>query len=287
MLTAAGAAQPVAGEARVDAVAGADERLVGHAGWRSGSRARARARRRARPRRAAGRARPAAGWPRVTSPASTQPADVARGDDLAVDLEQRVHDRLEAPVGGEQLRVALGACGRSGSSRRPTTCLAPSAPTSTSSMNSSRRARGEVARRRGSRSAPATPSAAISSALRSSVVSSFGVCWGATTDTGCGSNVSTLSAPRDHLAVAEVHAVEGADGDAARASALDVGQAGDLHGRTKPIAARRARAGVARGRSLRARSAGGIAPGLPARRRRARRRATSNGPIAVRRSSRQ
>ncbi len=40
-----------------------------------------------------------------------------------------------------------------------------------------------------------TPSEAISSALRSSVVSSLGVCWGATTDTGCGSNVSTLSAP--------------------------------------------------------------------------------------------
>ncbi len=81
-----------------------------------------------------------------------------------------------------------------------------------------------------------TPSEATSSALRSSVVSSCGVCCGATTDTGCGSNVSTLSAPGDHLAVAEVHAVERADRDAALGAALDVGQASDLHGRTAYLA---------------------------------------------------
>jgi hypothetical protein len=36
----------------------------------------------------------------------------------------------------------------------------------------------------------------------------------------------------DHLAMAEVHTVEGAHRDAAPNCALDVGQAGDLHGRT-------------------------------------------------------
>ena len=40
-----------------------------------------------------------------------------------------------------------------------------------------------------------TPSEATSSALRSEDVSSRGVCWGETTDTGWGSKVSTLSAP--------------------------------------------------------------------------------------------
>ena len=63
-----------------------------------------------------------------------QPADVARGDDLAVDLQQRVHDGLEAPVGARAAPDRPGPDGRSGSSRRPTTRSAPSAPTSTSSM---------------------------------------------------------------------------------------------------------------------------------------------------------
>ena len=53
----------------------------------------------------------------------------------------------------------------------------------------------------------------------SSEVSSFGAASGATTWRGCGSKVSTVSAPPDHLAVAEVHAVELADRDVARAGA--------------------------------------------------------------------
>ncbi len=96
------------------------------------------------------------------------------------------------------------------------TSRAPSAPTSTSSMNSAAERCGELGVERDHDQLLPRPAPAISSALRSSVVSSFGVCCGATTETGCGSNVSTLSAPVDHLAVAEVHAVEGADGDAAR-----------------------------------------------------------------------
>ena len=68
-----------------------------------------------------------------------------------------------------------------------------------------------------------TPSAAISSAFTASGVSSFGACWGATTETGWGSKVSTLSEPRDHLAVAEVHAVEGADSHLALTADLSIG----------------------------------------------------------------
>ena len=60
-----------------------------------------------------------------------------------------------------------------------------------------------------------TPRPAIRSVLMSSDVSSFGAASGATTWRGCGSKVSTVSR-RDHLAVAEVHAVELAHGDAAR-----------------------------------------------------------------------
>ena len=66
-------------------------------------------------------------------------ADVARGDDLAVDLEQRVHDRGEALVGGEQPRVALRLVAEA-EVLADETRVAPSAPTSTSSMNSRGRA---------------------------------------------------------------------------------------------------------------------------------------------------
>ena len=76
-----------------------------------------------------------------------------------------------------------------------------------------------------------TPSAATSSALRSSVVSSFGVCCGRDHRDRVRVEREHAVRARDHLAVAEVHAVEGADGHAARPlAALDVGQAGDLHG---------------------------------------------------------
>ena len=64
----------------------------------------------------------------------------------------------------------------------------------------------------------------MSSALRSSVVSSRGAPPGATTAAGAARRSATVSAPADDLAVAEVDAVERADGDAARAR-LDVGEA--------------------------------------------------------------
>ena len=50
-----------------------------------------------------------------------------------------------------------------------------------------------------------------------SEVSSFGAESGATTVRGCGSKVSDGVRAADHLAVAEVHAVELADGEVARA----------------------------------------------------------------------
>ena len=58
-----------------------------------------------------------------------------------------------------------------------------------------------------------TPSAAIRSALTASGVSSFGAASGATTAGGCGSKVRTRVRAADDLPVAEVHAVELADGD--------------------------------------------------------------------------
>ena len=53
--------------------------------------------------------------------------------------------------------------------------------------------------------------------MASRLVSSFGAASGRTTCSGCGSNVSTVSCTGDHLAVAEVNAVEFADRDPAGA----------------------------------------------------------------------
>ena len=78
-----------------------------------------------------------------------------------------------------------------------------------------------------------TPSVAISSALRSSVVSSFGWLPGATTDCGCGSNVTTVSAPAMTSRWPEVDAVERPDRHPPRPR-LHVGQIRELHAR-KPM----------------------------------------------------
>ena len=63
----------------------------------------------------------------------------------------------------------------------------------------------------------------------SSDVSSLGAESGATTVRGCGSKVSTVSAPRIDLAVAEVHAVELAHGEIAGPARWRVGEPGDVH----------------------------------------------------------
>ena len=65
-----------------------------------------------------------------------QAADVRRGHDLAVELDQLDDARLERVLGGQQRRVAARACCRSGSSRRPTRARASRRATSTWSMNS-------------------------------------------------------------------------------------------------------------------------------------------------------
>ena len=129
-----------------------------------------------------------------------------------------------------------------------------------------------------------TPSASISSALRASGVSSFGVCWGATTETGWGSNVSTLSAPAITSRWPRCTPSKVPTATLRPPSfALDVGQARDLHADSKPRAAR------PRGACERLRRARSAADRATARRAAAERRPrrTSNGPIAVRRSSRQ
>ena len=199
-------------------------------GWRSGSRARGRACRRRRPRR-----RIRNGAPR-NSRGLRRPRRRPRSPRMWLedtvspcDLDQRHDAGLEAGVGREQRRVAARAGGRSGSSPPPTTRWAPSVPTSTSSTNASALCVRRSSRSKGITTSSSTPSAAISSALRREVGEQLGRRLGADhRRAGAGSNVSTVSAPGDHLAVAEVDAVEGPDGDAARAR-LGVGEAGDLH----------------------------------------------------------
>ena len=103
--------------------------------------------------------------------------------------------------------------------------LAPSAPTSTSSMNSLGRALGELGVEGDHDQLLHAQRGDQLGLSLAGVVSSLGVCWGATTDTGCGSKVSTAVRACDHLAVAEMHAVERAHRHAAALAALDVGQA--------------------------------------------------------------
>ena len=117
------------------------------------------------------------------------------------------------------------------------TCVAPSAPTSTSSMNCCA-VRAAKSRSNGTTTSSCTPSDSTSAALRCRSVSSRGAAPGATTAVGCGSNVSDRVGARDDLAMAEVHAVERPDGDAPRARlARRAGR--DLHAR-KPTTGFRA-----------------------------------------------
>ena len=83
---------------------------------------------------------------------------------------------------------------RSGSSRPPTRS-APRRPISTSSTNSSARLLGEAAVE-GDDTSSSTPSPAIRSRLIGNGLSSLGVASGWITESGCGSKVSTVSAPR-------------------------------------------------------------------------------------------
>ena len=168
--------------------------------------------------------------------------------------------------------------GRSGSSRRPRPARAPSRSTSTWSMNSCavcaandavERDHDQLARRR----APA-----IRSAFCSSVVSSFGADVGRDDRARVRLEGQHGVGAADHLAVADVHAVELAHGEVARRGAR-VGEPGDVHLAAEAYDGleRAVRRAARRGRSGRPRRAAGRCPS-------ARRRATAT-PWAARRAS--
>ena len=254
----------------------------------------------------------------ATGAGRDQPADVRRGDDLAVDLDQLAPPASSnALCVAQQRRVAAARGCRSGSSRRPT-------PTSRRAARQLvvdellRRLRHPLAVERdhdqlvdAERRRSGRPSARAWSAAWARTA-------GATTVRGCGSKVSTLSAPRDHLAVADVHAVELAHRQAARPGRR-VREPGDVHQPRKPttglsVAPPRGSASAIRPSASRSRHDARGAAGNGRRRarpcaraspleldhrqeRRARRRApmsrsssasaTSKSPIRVRRSSTQ
>ena len=121
-------------------------------------------------------------------------ADVARGDDLAVDLDQRHDPRLEPPVRGQHLGIA----GRAVSEpevlpHRHARRVQPLDQDVVDELR--RRLVGEPVVER-DHDQLVDAERPISSALASRLVSSFGAASGRTTRSGCGSNVSTVSLPR-------------------------------------------------------------------------------------------
>ena len=147
--------------------------------------------------------------------ARDEAADVARADDLPVDLEQRHDARLEAPDGPQQLRVALRAVAEAevladADERR-------AEPPDEHLVDERLRAARANDASNSITTSSSTPSDATSSALRSSVVSSRGSCPGATTAVGCGSKVSTASAPEITSRCPRWTPSNVADGDAPRA----------------------------------------------------------------------
>ena len=177
----------------VDAVAGLDQRLVGHEV--RGREAELAAASVAGDDLAAHRERRAEEARRdVDLAGQHEPADVRGGDDLALDLDERHDARLEARRRRRSSsRVALRAV----------------AEAEVLADRDARRLQrldehvvdevlGAALRERSSNgitTSSSTPSSATSSALRSSVVSSFGAASGRTTASGCGSNVRTVSLP--------------------------------------------------------------------------------------------
>ncbi len=211
-----------------------------------------------------------------------QAADVAGGDDLAVDLEQRVHDGRKARVGGQQPRVALCLVAKA-------EILADRDLRGTEGADEhvvdelARRALGEL---RVERDHDQLPHAQLGHelGLARERRQQFGrVLRG---DDRHRMRVKREHAVRatDHLAMTEMHPIEGANRDAALSSALDVGQASDLHGRKAylEITASACSSAISGG----SRQVGTAAPfGVRAGGATASR--TSNGPIAVRLSVRQ
>ena len=201
----------------VDAVAGADELLVGdEVGGREAERA-ARAGRRARPRRAAGTARRASARRWLHLAGQHERADVAGGDDLAVDLDERAR-RGSRSAGRRPAAPVSPAAPWPKRKFSPTeTWVARSRPTSTCVDELLRRSGAAKPSSNGITTSSCTPSSAISSALASRLVSSFGAASGRITAQRVGLEGQHRVVAGDHLAVAEVDAVELADGHPARA----------------------------------------------------------------------
>ena len=273
-------------------MAGAHERLARGSGWRSGSRARARARRRAPPRRAAGTARrgSASAWSHLAG--EHEPADVARGDDLAVDLQQRRARRVAKRSSAASRRGSPWARWPKRKFSPTDTCVRAERADQHVVDELLRAARWRTRRRTGSRSAPARPSAAISSALtverrqqlRRVLRRDHRRPGAARRSARCRRRAITSRWPRctpSKVPTATLRA-RGARRRAARV----------IFTAAQPIASRRRAAARAAWRSVASACSSGdqrrlARHGSPRSRRRAPRRATSNGPIAVRRSSRQ
>ena len=130
-----------------------------------------------------------------TSPAVTSPRMCVE-DTISPSISTSSTTRvLERRLGAAAGRRRPWRGGRSGSSPPPRPCGRPRRSTSSRSMNSCA-LWAENVPSNGITTSSRTPSSAIRSALTASEVSSFGADSGATTVRGCGSKVSTVSAPR-------------------------------------------------------------------------------------------
>ena len=181
----------------------------------------------ARPPRASGTARRGSARPRPPRRRHER-ADVARGDDLAVDLDER-HDACLEPASAASIAGSPAARWPKRKFSPTETCVACRRSTSTWSMNSSGLCCAKPSSN-GITTSSSTPSAAISSVFASRLVSSFGAASGRTTWQRVGlerqHGVAAARSPRD----GRVDAVEFAHGHAPRAR-LDVAELRHPHRR--------------------------------------------------------
>ncbi len=157
-------------------------------------------------------------------------ADMARGDDLAVDLEQGVHGRREALVGLQQPRVALRLVPEAEVLADRDAARAERADEHVLD-ELLRRALGEAGVERDHDKLLHAERGDQLGLARGRRQQLRRVLWRDNRDRVWIERQHRVGIG-DHLAVTEVHAVKRADRDAASVAALDVGQAGDLHSRT-------------------------------------------------------
>ena len=195
---------------------GDDEPWVGHeVGGRVAERAAPLVAVRHRPADLERRAQVARGGRHVTR--RHEPADVSRGDDLAVQLDEPGDARLERVLGGQQLASPRARCPKRKFS--PTeTRSAPRRSTSSRSMNSS----GDWAANEpsnGMTTSSSHPEAGDQVGLRLERHQQLGRRSGRHDGARVGLEGQHGVRPADDFAVAEVHAVELAHGDLARGAA--------------------------------------------------------------------